>query len=104
MVLYSNSFDFSCKSHPRVKKNYVAISRLRQFKFCISPAEKSLKKFVETVPRHNISPSTDFFPIKSVTKSSTAKCWHENLVEKCKIFVQDFVTMKTGIIEPPCNW
>ena len=36
-------------------------------------------------------------PIGSVTKSSTAKCWHENLVEKFKIFVQDFVTIKTGV-------
>ena len=39
----------------------------------------------------------DFFPIGSVTKSSTAKSWHENLVEKFKIFVQDFVTIKTGV-------
>ena len=33
----------------------------------------------------------DFFPIRSVTKSSTARFSHENLVEKFKIFVQDFV-------------
>ena len=26
-----------------------------------------------------------------------AKCWHENLVKKSKIFGQDFVTIKTGI-------
>ena len=35
--------------------------------------------------------------MKSVTKSSAVKYWHENLVEKFKIFVQDFVTIKTGI-------
>ena len=36
----------------------------------------------------------DFFPIKSVTKSSTA-----NLVEKFKIFVQDFVPIRTALRE-----
>ena len=33
----------------------------------------------------------DFFPIRSVTKSSTSRFSHENLVEKIKIFGQDFV-------------
>ena len=35
----------------------------------------------------------DFFPIRSVTKSST----YENLVEKFKIFVQDFVPIRTAL-------
>ena len=39
----------------------------------------------------------DFFPIGSVTKSSAARFSHKNLVEKFKIFVQDFVTIKTGV-------
>ena len=39
----------------------------------------------------------DFFPIKSVTKSSTARFSHENLVEKFKIFVQDFVPIRTAL-------
>ena len=34
----------------------------------------------------------DFFPIRSVTKSSTA-----NLVEKIKIFVQDFVPIRAAL-------
>ena len=38
----------------------------------------------------------DFFPIRSVTKSSTARFSHENLVEKVKIFVQDFVPIRTN--------
>ena len=38
----------------------------------------------------------DFFPIRSVTKSSTARFLHENLVEKFKIFVQDFVPIRTA--------
>ena len=39
----------------------------------------------------------DFFPIRSVTKSSTARFSHENLVEKLKIFVQDFVPIRTAL-------
>ena len=39
----------------------------------------------------------DFFPIRSVTKSLTARFLHENLVEKIKIFVQDFVPIRTAL-------
>ena len=39
----------------------------------------------------------DFFPIRSVTKSSTARFSHENLVEKFKIFVQGFVPIRTAL-------
>ena len=39
----------------------------------------------------------DFFSIRSVTKSSTARFSHENLVEKFKIFVQDFVPIRTAL-------
>ena len=41
----------------------------------------------------------DFFPIRSVTKFSTARFSHENLVEKFKIFVQDFVPIRTALRE-----
>ena len=41
----------------------------------------------------------DFFPIRSVTKSSTARFSHENLVEKFKIFVQDFVPIRTALTQ-----
>ena len=39
----------------------------------------------------------DFSPIGSVTKSSTSRFSHENLVEKFKIFVQDFVPIRTAL-------
>ena len=39
----------------------------------------------------------DSFPIRSVTTSSTARFSHENLVEKFKIFVQDFVPIRTTL-------
>ena len=45
----------------------------------------------------------DFFPIRSVTKSSTARFSHENLVEKFKIFVQDFVPIRTALTSTLLN-
>ena len=39
----------------------------------------------------------DFFPIRSVTKSSTSRFSYENLVEKSKIFGQDFVPIRTAL-------
>ena len=42
-------------------------------------------------------PHQDFFPIRSVTKSSTARFSHENLVEKFKIFVQVFVPIRPAL-------
>ena len=39
----------------------------------------------------------DFFPIRSVTKSSTSRFSHGNLVEKFKIFGQDFVPIRTAL-------
>ena len=39
----------------------------------------------------------DFFPVRSVTKSSTSRFSHENLVEKIKIFVQHFVPIRTAL-------
>ena len=49
-------------------------------------------------PNITFSHQQDFFPIRSVTKSSTARFSHENLVEKFKIFVQDFVPIRTALI------
>ena len=46
----------------------------------------------EIMPKHKISHQQDFFPIRSVTKSSTARFSHENLIEKFKIFVQKDLT------------
>ena len=44
----------------------------------------------------------EFFPIRSVTKSSTARFSYENLVEKFKIFVQDFVPIRTALSDVDC--
>ena len=92
----ATSVVWSCKSHPLVGKKYVAISIL-QFEFCISPAKKSMYNFVEAMPKQKISSLRRFFPIKSVTKSSTARFSNENLIEKIKIFIQDFVPIRTAL-------
>ena len=38
-----------------------------------------------------------FFLIRSVTKSTTARFSHGNFVKKIKIFVQDFVPIRTAL-------
>ena len=45
------------------------------------------------MPKHKISPSTRFFPHKERYKIFD----DENLVEKFKIFVQDFVPIRTAL-------
>ena len=42
----------------------------------------------KSCPNKTFPHQQDFFPIRSVTKSSTARFSHENLVKKFKIFVQ----------------
>ena len=49
-------------------------------------------------PNIRFTHQQDFFPIRSVTKSSTSRFSHENLVEKIKIFGQDFVPIRTALI------
>ena len=50
-------------------------------------------KYAEIMPKHNISPSTRFFPHKERYEIFD----DENLVEKFKIFVQDFVPIRTAL-------
>ena len=50
-------------------------------------------KYAEIMPKHNISPSTRFFPHKERYEIFDG----ENLVEKFKIFVQDFVPIRTAL-------
>ena len=47
-------------------------------------------KYAEIMPKHNISPSTRFFPHKE-----RYEIFDGILVEKFKIFVQDFVPIRT---------
>ena len=46
-------------------------------------------------------PQQDVPPTKAVTRSSTEKYSHENLVENSRLFVQDFVPIKTATLQVP---
>ena len=54
-------------------------------------------KFVETMPKQNISPSTRFFPHEERYEIFDGKIFVQNLVEKIKIFAQDFVPIRTAL-------
>ena len=54
-------------------------------------------KFVETMPKQNISPSTRFFPHKERYEI------FDGLVEKFKIFVQEFVPIRTALMDHKKN-
>ena len=65
--------------------------------FVSPPHRRAYTSMPKLCPNIRFPHQQDFFPIGSVTKSSAARFSHKNLVEKFKIFVQDFVTIKTGV-------
>ena len=65
--------------------------------FVSPPHRRASTSLSKPCPNKTFPHQQDFFPIKSVTKSSTARFSHENLVEKFKIFVQDFVPIRTAL-------
>ena len=65
----------------------------RQFIFVSPPHRRAYTSLSRLCPEKTFPHQQDFFPIASVTKSST----DENLVEKFKIFVQDFVPIRTAL-------
>ena len=62
----------------------------------VSPPHRAYTSVPKSCPNIVFPHQQDFFPIRSVTKSSTARFSHENLVETLKIFVQDFVPIRTA--------
>ena len=65
----------------------------------VSPSHRrAYTSIPKSCPNIRFPHQQDFFPIRSVTKSSTARFSHENLVEKFKIFVQDFVPVRTALL------
>ena len=65
--------------------------------FVSPPHRRAYTSIPKSCPNIRFPHQQDFFPIRSVTKSSTARFSHENLVEKFKIFVQDFVPIRTAL-------
>ena len=66
--------------------------------FVSPPHRRAYISLSKPYPNEITFPHHGFFPIKSVTKSSTARFSHENLVEKIKICVKDFVPIRTALI------
>ena len=65
--------------------------------FVSPPHRRAYTSMPKLCPNVRFPHQQDFFPIRSVTKSSTSRFSHENLVEKFKIFVQDFVPIRTAL-------
>ena len=78
---------------PTCKKKYVG-----DLNFVSPPHRRAYTSLSKPYPDKIFPHQQDFFPIKSVTKSLTARFSHENLVEKFKIFVQDFVPIKAVLM------
>ena len=65
--------------------------------FVSPPHRRAYTTIPKLCPNIRFPHQQDFFPIRSVTKSSTARFSHENLVETFKIFVQYFVPIRTAL-------
>ena len=65
--------------------------------FVSPPHRRAYTSIPKSCPNIRFPHQQDFFPIRSVTKSLTARFSHENLVENFKIFVQDFVPIRTAL-------
>ena len=82
---------------PVLRENTLPFPAFGNLNFVSPPHRRAETSLSKPCPNKHFPIIQDFFSIKSVTKSSTAKCSHENLVEKLKIFVQDFASIKTSI-------
>ena len=79
-------------------KNTLPFPAFGNLNFVSPPHRRAYTSIPKSCPNIRFPHQQDFFPIRSVTKSSTARFSHENLVEKFKIFVQDFVPIRTALI------
>ena len=78
-------------------KNTLPFPAFGNLNFVPPPHRSAYTSIPKSCPNIRFPHQQDFFPIRSVTKSSTARFSHENLVEKFKIFVQDFVPIRTAL-------
>ena len=67
--------------------------------FVSAPHRRAYTSLSKPCPNKTFPHQQDFFHIKSVTKSSTARFSHENLVEKINIFVQDIFPIMTVLMD-----
>ena len=80
-----------------LEKNTLPFPAFGNLNFVSPPHRRAYTSIPKSCPNIGFPHQQDFFPIRSVTKSSTARFSHENLVEKFKIFVQDFVPIRTAL-------
>ena len=80
-------------------KNTLPFPAFGNLNFVSPPHRRAYTSIPKSCPNIRFLHQQDFFPIRSVTKSSRARFSHENLVEKFKIFVQDFVPIRTALSE-----
>ena len=78
-------------------KNTLPFPAFGNLNFVSPPHRRAYTSIPKSCPNIRFPHQQDFFPIRSVTKSSMARFSHENLVEKIKIFVQDFVPIRTAL-------
>ena len=78
-------------------KNTLPFPAFVNLNFVSPPHRRAYTNIPKSCPNIRFPHQQDFFPIRSVTKSSTVRFSHENLVEKFKIFVQDFVPIRTAL-------
>ena len=78
-------------------KNTLPFPAFGNLNFVSPPHRRAYTSIPKSCPNIRFPHQQDFFPIRSVTKSSMARFSHENLVEKFKIFVQDFVPIRTAL-------
>ena len=75
-------------------KNTLPFPAFGNLNFVSPPHRRAYTSIPKSCPNIRFPHQQDFFPIRSVTKSSTARF---SLVEKFKIFVQDFVPIRTAL-------
>ena len=78
-------------------KNTLPFPAFGNLNFVSPPHRRAYTSMPKLCPNIRFPHQQDFFPIRSVTKSSTSRFSHENLVEKFKIFVQDFIPIRTAL-------
>ena len=78
-------------------KNTLPFPAFGNLNFVSPPHRRAYTSIPKSCPNIRFPHQQDFFPIRSVTKSLTARFSHENLVENFKIFVQDFVPIRTAL-------
>ena len=78
-------------------KNTLPFPAFGNLNFVSPPHRRAYTSIPKSCPNIRFPHQQDFFPIRSVTKSSMARFSHENLVEKFKIFVQDFIPIRTAL-------